>query len=119
MQTYTIHQNNCVRHLSHAINKHGWDNASKRWPEVNTHLECTFKGSEGFKPEMFKHYTFVASITAIDLEDVFRVGNIGPEEQIKRRAPMHSLSVGDIVETPAGEYFMVDGIGFTQIEVTK
>jgi hypothetical protein len=42
-------------------------------------------------------YTHVANITAENLEDVFKIGNIGPEENIERLAEMHSVSVGDVV----------------------
>lgn len=61
-------------------------------------------------------YALVASIEAEDLEDVFRIGNIGPEENITRYEPMHSLSVGDIVvdvETGLGYY--VDSFGFGEL----
>ena len=39
-------------------------------------------------------YDHVADIEATDLHDVFRVGNVGPEEAITRHAQMHSISVG-------------------------
>lgn len=61
----------------------------------------------------YRFYDTVAEIEAEGLEDVFRVGNIGPEEQITRLGRMHSLSVGDIVVEPDGVEWYVDVTGFT------
>tara|TARA_R100001129_G_scaffold48427_1_gene33263 strand:+ start:1446 stop:1928 length:483 start_codon:yes stop_codon:yes gene_type:complete len=80
-----------------------------------------------------------------DLEDVFRVLNHGfydedketdivyenhvfdygmktykdKEGNTKEYADFHSLSVGDIVEDPNGDYFLVDDFGFKQILKNK
>lgn len=75
-----------------------------------------FHGSAMFTPEMFEHYQNVAMIDAPNLEAVFHVGNVGPEERITRLAPMHSISVGDIVLGSDG-YFMCDPMGWTQLEI--
>ena len=61
------------------------------------------------------YYTHVSNIEADGLEDVFEVGNIGPEENIERLAPMHSVSVADVVETPEGVQHVVASIGFEQL----
>ena len=61
------------------------------------------------------YFTHVSNITAKDLEDVFHVGNVGPEEQIDRIAPMYSVSVGDIVEDENGKMSVVAGIGFQNV----
>ena len=42
-------------------------------------------------------YTKVAEIEALGFNDVFEIGNIGPEEKITRINEMHSVSVGDII----------------------
>ena len=42
-------------------------------------------------------YTKVAEIEALGFNDVFEIGNIGPEEKITRFDDMHSVSVGDII----------------------
>ena len=49
------------------------------------------------------HFKRVAQIIAADLEDVFKVGNCGPENRIAREAPMASISVGDIIAGPDRE----------------
>jgi hypothetical protein len=62
-----------------------------------------------------EYYTHVGNITANDLEDVFNVGNIGPEENIERLDRMSSLSVGDVVEDENGVRHVVASFGFEEI----
>jgi len=61
------------------------------------------------------YYEHVSNITADSLEGVFHVGNMGPEENIERFLPMHSLSVGDVVEDAEGVRHMVASFGFEEI----
>ena len=68
-----------------------------------------------FKPENFEFYDRVAEIKGDNLNDVFQVGNIGPEKYIERYHPMHSLSVGDIIEDEAGDMFVVAMFGFKKL----
>jgi hypothetical protein len=60
-------------------------------------------------------YEKVAVIEADSFEGVFQVGNIGPEQNIERLAPMHSLSVGDIILADSGEVVYVAPYGFNPI----
>ena len=46
---------------------------------------------------------------------MFEVGNIGPEENIERLAPMFSVSVGDVVEDPAGKKFVCASFGWNEV----
>lgn len=59
-------------------------------------------------------YSKVAVIDAEDLEQVFTIGNIGPESKIERLAPMHSVSVGDVVVDSNGMASFVAPMGFKQ-----
>jgi hypothetical protein len=59
-------------------------------------------------------YSKVAVIEAEDLEQVFTIGNIGPEHRIERLAPMHSVSVGDVVVDSNGLASFVAPLGFKQ-----
>jgi len=61
------------------------------------------------------YYTHVSNIEADSLEGVFEVGNIGPEANIERLAPMHSVSVADVVETPEGVRHVVASVGFKKL----
>ena len=60
-------------------------------------------------------YDIVCEIEAADLDEVFKIGNIGPEEKITRIAPMHSVSVGDVIRDDRGRCFVVSSIGFTRL----
>lgn len=57
-------------------------------------------------------YRKVAEIEASDLDEVFDIGNVGPEHKITRCLPMSSISVGDIIEAPGGERYVVAPLGF-------
>ena len=108
-QIFSVYQIVIDNHLSNLINKEGWD--------------CHVKAL-AYKEAMFgnvvigmKHdcYTKVAEIVADDLDHVFEVGNIGPEDRITRFAHMHSFSVGDIIEDAEGNRWMIAGVGFTPL----
>lgn len=60
-------------------------------------------------------YERVAVIEADSFDGVFQVGNIGPEDKIERKAPMHSVSVGDIICSESGEVVYVDTFGFKEM----
>ena len=62
-------------------------------------------------------YTHVSNITAENLEDVFHVGNMGPEENIERLSRMYSVSVGDIVEDETGKQSVVDKDEFSEVKI--
>ena len=59
----------------------------------------------------------VSEIDATDLEDAFTIGNIGPEEKIKRFCSMRSVSVGDIIKDLKDNYHAVAPSGFEMITV--
>ena len=61
-------------------------------------------------------YDWVADIKANDLDGVFETGNIGPEENITRYMPMHSVSVGDVIIDEDGDAYVVASFGFDKIE---
>ena len=75
------------------------------------------KDPEALAKKLFNDwsYTLVAEITAPDLNGVFQVGNIGPEDYIRRIADrMASVSVGDIIEdVETQDKFLVSNFGFT------
>jgi hypothetical protein len=113
-QQYMVHQIQLTSEESKAINKLGWDEAVATMPRVKAYMATMCHGAEKFVPEFWASYRHVSTITATGLEDVFKVGNIGPEEQIKRLASMHSVSVGNIVQL-GGLFWMVNPEGFKEI----
>jgi hypothetical protein len=60
-------------------------------------------------------YCTVAEIDALNFEHVFEIGNIGPEQNIKRLKPMHSVSVGDVILDSEGNARYVDDFGFGSV----
>jgi hypothetical protein len=80
-------------------------------------MDIRFQGSAKWKPSMFAYFSPVCEIAASNLDQVFDIGNIGPEEKITRLDRMHSVSVGDIIQNPTGEFYMVDDFGFEKIQI--
>jgi len=60
-------------------------------------------------------YVKVAEIEANDLNHVFDIGNIGPEENITRIGRMSSISVGNIIEDAQGKRVVVAAFGFEEV----
>ena len=61
------------------------------------------------------YYTHVSNIMANDLDQVFEIGNIGPEENIERFHPMYSVSVADVIVDESGKKFVVASLGFEEV----
>ena len=70
-----------------------------------------------FSTPNWTFYDHVADIEAMTLNEVFHFGNVGPEEKITRHAPMHSLSVGDIIADQDDNRWIVKSVGFEQIKI--
>lgn len=62
-------------------------------------------------------YEEVATIEANDLDEVFRIGNVGPEEKIERLGRMHSVSVGDVISDVYHQCWVVKSFGFERLGV--
>ena len=74
-------------------------------------------GYSKFDPvEHLDKYQHVADLAVSHLDAAFQVGNIGPEYLYTRHAPMHSVSVGDILELNGTKY-VVNGYGYDKLEV--
>ena len=66
-------------------------------------------------------YEEVCEIEAADLDEVFQIGNIGPDEKIRRfdLQPMRSISVGDVVMTETFECYVVKPLGFERLGISS
>lgn len=62
-------------------------------------------------------YAKVAEIDALSFDQVFEIGNIGPEEKITRINPMHSVSVGDVIKSENGVTKFVAPYGFETVTI--
>ena len=98
------------------INEEGHDAIHKNSLRLDMNLgktDTAFVAADAFRRG---YYTHVSNITTEGgLEGVFYVGNMGPESSIERLAPMHSLSVGDIVEDATGIKSVVADFGFETV----
>ena len=61
-------------------------------------------------------YSKVAVIKADNLEQVFGIGNMGPESAITRLAGMKSVSVGDVVVDRYGAAYVCATFGWNEVE---
>lgn len=105
---YSIYQ---IRLSDSVVNR---INSGENVPEYTAYLDSTFGKYE--KAMELNMYSKVAEISANSLDEVFEIGNIGPEDRIKRIRPMHSVSVGDMIEDESGKRVIVDRVGFKDVE---
>ena len=113
---FTVHQIQIDRSVYNRVNELGHEAAAEQFPEYRAYMDTSFLGSKRYKAEYSKFYKPVCEIEADNLNRVFDIGNIGPEEFITRLAPMHSISVGDIIEDEQGVKVIVDSWGFKEIQ---
>jgi len=107
-QVYQIRLSEQIYNEVNRLDSH--DAAAKRYPEYKAHLD-TIRGK--YSPEYLGLYTHVCTISdADDLEHVFEIGNIGPDYFIENHAPMHSLSVGDLVRDDTGVWYLCAPMGW-------
>ena len=109
-QIFSVFQIVIDKDLSDLINKEGHDCHVKS----NARMEAMLDGDVRLGV-MHDCYTKVAEVVADDLEHVFEVGNIGPEDRITRLEKMTSISVGDIIADADGVCSVVNNVGFTPL----
>ena len=110
-QIFTVYQND-LSEIQDLINSEGWDCNVK----AVCHIQASIYDNAQIAVMHFDScYKKVAEVVADDLEHVFEVGNIGPEDRITRLDKMHSISVGDIVADADGNCSVVCNVGFTPL----
>ena len=97
------------------INSEGHDSVHKQTLKLDMSLRKNDTGAIAKEAFDLGYYTHVSNITADDLNGVFHTGNMGPEENIERLAPMYSCSVGDIIEDEEGNKQVVANFGFAEV----
>lgn len=96
------------------INSKGWESSIKgmAYSRAMVHGDPT----DGLKHDC---YDKVAEVLGDSLDDVFRIGNIGPghpdEDITVGNDGMRSISVGDIIADDHGDRWVVAKCGFTPI----
>ena len=109
-QIFSVYQIVIDKDLSDLINKEGHGCHVKSLARMQAMLEGDVRLGV-----MHDCYTKVAEVVADDLEHVFEVGNIGPEDRITRLEKMTSISVGDIIADADGVCSVVNNVGFTPL----
>jgi len=110
-QIFSVFQIVIDKDLSDLINKEGHNCHVKSKARMQAMLDGDVRLGV-----MHDCYTKVAEVVADDLEHVFEVGNIGPEDRITRLEKMTSISVGDIIADADGVCSVVNNVGFTPLE---
>jgi hypothetical protein len=97
-----------------AINARGHDAVPSH--KIKLDMTMDFSGGKigGLASEAWEagYYTHVANIEAEDYNEVFEIGNIGPEQNIERLTRMSSISVGDVIVGEDGTLAVVASMGF-------
>ena len=106
-QIFTVYQIVIDKDLSDLINKEGHNCHVKSKARMEAMLDGDVRLGI-----MHDCYTKVAEVVADDLNHVFEVGNIGPEDRIERFEKMTSISVGNIIEDADGNCWVVMDVGF-------
>ena len=112
-QIFSVFQIVIDKDLADLINKEGHDCHVKS----KARLQAMMDGDVRLGV-MHDCYTKVAEVVADDLEHVFEVGNIGPEDRIERISKMRSVSVGDILVDNEGAWLVMP-VGYKEVDEDK
>lgn len=115
MQKFKLYQIHLTDAEVDKVNAEGHNSVPKHLTKLDMSFAKNDVGSLAKKAMDNNWYTHVSNITADGLEKVFEIGNIGPEENIERLAPMYSVSVSDVVENENGEQFVCASIGWQEV----
>ena len=110
MAQFKVYQISLTDSDSDYVNDNGWTEAANNEPRIQAYLDASFG-----RVKSDSYHKHVATITAATLDEVFHIGNMGPEENIDRVAQMRSVSVGDIIEASDGTKHIVAHVGFDQL----
>lgn len=83
---------------------------------LEVYVDLMMKPSAKLIKNTWNDFKLVAIVNANSFSHVFEIGNIGPEENIARIAPMRSVSVGDVIMSENGIAKFVDKYGFGLIK---
>lgn len=121
---YTVYQSSARKSDEYytRMNTLGRDEACKKYPlygklDMLSFFGTDHKLSPEIDEEILNDYEVVAKVEASGLDDVFRIMNVWDDESAVERIAerIWSLSVGDMVETPEGKKFIVDGHGWYEV----
>jgi hypothetical protein len=79
--SYKVYQLKIARQVYDYVNEVGHTEAAVKYPEYKVSMDIRFQGSAKWEPSMFAYFSPVCEIKASNLDQVFDIGNIGPEEK--------------------------------------
>ena len=109
---YAIWQIKLSKEQRDLINNKGRDAVPAHLAKIDMQFAGDSIGQLAHEAVTNGFYTHVANIEAHNPDHVFNIGNIGYEEEIERLAPMHSISVGDVIVDEDGQCIVVADFGF-------
>jgi hypothetical protein len=111
-----LYQNQMSDSFYSYVNEHGHVAAAQEFPEYAIKMNIGTHGKKVSYEEFIHYYKCVAEIDANDLEDAFRIGNIGPAEKMISvpGERSYSMSVGDVCKLD-GTFYQVMDFGFEEI----
>ena len=121
MMNYKVYQSRLTDAEVEKVNAEGHDSVPKQMRRLN--LSMVYNKTDAEKVEMVaeawsaEDFDHVANVTGNCLEDVFCATNAPNMERfVERLAPMHSLSVGDVVQDDEGRLHLCDTAGFLALD---
>ena len=111
---FAIYQIQLTDDQIRTINAKGFDAVPAKKAQLDMTMDFSGNKIGGLASDAWDRgfYTHVANIEAEDYNEVFEIGNIGPEQNIERLARMHSISVGDVIVGEDGTLAVVASMGF-------
>jgi hypothetical protein len=109
---FKVYQITLTREIVEAVNSGKTVPSYKAKMAMNMDFRGEKIGENASKAFDNGYYTHVCNIEAKDFNDVFHVGNVGPETSIERLNRMSSISVGDVIVDETGSMVVVANFGF-------
>ena len=111
MNKYTVYQINLTKA------QHDEVNASEKYPEFyNKYLDTRMSPTADSIMAARDMYKPVAIIEAVHAEHVYTISNNGQEDAIERLAPMHSVSIGDVLVDQNGKAVFVNNYSMEPVQ---
>lgn len=113
---FEIHQIHLTNEEYNKVNAEGHNSVPKHLAKIDMSFVDNI-GDHAYKAWDKGYYTHVSNIYTIEnnLNKVFEIGNIGPENNIERLSSMHSISVGDIIVQGPVKWVVAD-CGFEEVK---
>mgnify|MGYP003677919896 CR=1 FL=1 len=97
MNKFKVYQLDISREVYNTVNRVGHSKAFELFPEWKLRMDLQIGNRNKLTDDEISYFKPVCIIHCKNVNNVFHIGNVGPENQIDRLAQMHSVSVGDVI----------------------